>query len=130
MVLGIFLIASLQATTLTNCVPVGNGTNCFSSTTLAPSAPYGPSPADRLLQEMRENQEKIGHAYQRSRQSSAVAAAQNVDTSAAASQARRSEAYLQVGKLISEGKCADANRLAQFYGRDDIIADTAKACQR
>ena len=42
---------------------------------------------------------------------------------------RRGDAYAQVGKLIADGRCADAKRLAGFYGNRKLINDTAKACQ-
>lgn len=42
---------------------------------------------------------------------------------------RRAAAYAQVGQLIADSRCADARKLAAFYGQPDIIADTAKACR-
>lgn len=43
---------------------------------------------------------------------------------------RRAAAYAQVGKMIAEGRCGDAKRLAKFYGKSDIIADTERACAK
>lgn len=41
---------------------------------------------------------------------------------------RRAVAYAQVGQLIADNRCADALRLARFYGQKDIVRDTERAC--
>lgn len=60
----------------------------------------------------------------------APAGQQQQEASIDAAKDRRAAAYAQVGKLIADGRCEDAKRLASFYGQPDIVKDTNRACAK
>ena len=92
----------------TNCTTYGNNTTCQTQ------QPTSNAPIDYLR--------ALG-PLPSAGGASATAPIEAVDAASA-----RRIAYAQVGQLIAEGKCVEAKRLARFYGRDQIVADTDRAC--
>lgn len=127
--MGLLVTAGASAQTTTNCYRDGAFTSCTSSappqpqnwTALLPKPP-SESVADYAQRMMatRQQQEQMPKKD--------LNDTLNVQEILVRREERRREAYNQVGAVIARGDCAAARRLAAFYGVDELVSATAKAC--
>jgi hypothetical protein len=103
-VFGMLALSAPVAAQTTNCTTYASTTRCTSD---------GENSIEKFTEDMQREQ-RDNHA-------------KNMRMAEAATE-RQSRAYEQVGELIAKGDCVGANRLANFYGRKDIIKSTARAC--
>jgi len=117
---GALFVASPALAQTTHCTTMGNTTNCVTDN----SVNQGQAGVNTAMQGLINSTRPVTPMRREEAAPSLPRAPGDTP------EERRANAYAQVGALIAKGDCDGAMRLANFYGRPDIVADTAKACQR